>query len=126
MSVQFVTRGVGEAKTDVDRRTLMNELKLLGREFHDRTVVVGGRWGVRQVSVAGDGQGPLELDLEDMSLDEHGRASLGGLVRYVGEQPEYRNLSVADRAALIAWLLPSARPEALALAMAAVDARMTD
>ena len=107
----------------MDCRTLMKELKLFGRKFQDRTVVVGGRWGVRQVSLAGDLQGPLELDLEDMALDDLGRASLDGLVRYVGELPEYRNLSVADRAALVAWLLPSNRPDALALAMAAVDAR---
>lgn len=107
----------------MDCQALKNQLKLFGRKFDDRTVVVGGRWGVQQVSVAGDGQGPLELDLEDMELDDLGRASLDGLVRYVGEQPEYLTLSVADRAALIAWLLPSTRPEALALAMAAVDAR---
>ena len=44
-------------------------------------------------------------------------------LRTIGEQPEYLTLSVADRAALIAWLLPSTRPEALSLAMAAVDAR---
>ena len=109
----------------MDVRTLKNELKLFGRKFHDRTIVVGGRWGVLQVSVAGDGQGPLELDLEDMMLDGKGRASLDGLVSYVGEQPEYLTLSFADRAALIAWLLPNTRTEALALALAAVDARMT-
>lgn len=105
-------------------RTLKDQLKLFGRKFHDRTVLVGERWGVRQVSVAGDGLGALELDLEDMALDDLGRASLDGLVRYVGEQPEYLTLTVAGRAALVAWLLPSTRPEALALAMAAVDARI--
>lgn len=107
----------------MDVRTLKDQLTLFGRKFHDRNVVVGGRWGVHQVSVAGDLEGALELDLEDMELDDLGRASLDGLVRYVGEQPEYRNLSVGDRAALVAQLLPSTRPDALALAMAAVDAR---
>lgn len=107
----------------MDVRTLKDQLKLFGRKFHDRNVVVGGRWDVLQVSVAGDGLGALELDLVGMELDDLGRASLDGLMRYVSELPEYLILGVADRAALIELLLPSTRPEAFALAMAAVDAR---
>jgi hypothetical protein len=107
----------------MDVRTLKDQLKLFGRKFNDRSVVVGGRWDVVRVSVAGDLLGALELDLEGMELDDLGRASLDGLIRYVGELPEYLTLGVADRAGLIALLLPSTRSEALALAMAAVDAR---
>jgi hypothetical protein len=107
----------------MDVRTLKDQLKVFGRKFNDRNVVVGGRWDVQQVSVAGDGLGALELDLEGMELDNLGRASLDGLIRYVAELPEYRILAVVDRAALIAMLLPSTRTDALALATAAVDAR---
>lgn len=83
-SALLVARGVEEAKADMDCQTLKNQLKLFGRKFDDRTVVVGGSW-----------------------------TTLGERLWTVSW----------DRAALIAWLLPSTRPEALALAMAAVDAR---
>ena len=105
---------------------LVKDLRHLGRGVADRTVVIGGRWGISNISLAGDGLGPVELDLEDIGLDDQGRASLHGLAQYLGEQPEYRSLSTVERAILIAWLLPADREEALALAMAAVDERGRD
>lgn len=79
-------------------KELVHDLRELGRGAADRTVVVGGRWGISNISLAGDGLGPVELDLEDVGLDDQGRASLFALARYLGELPEYRNLSVAERA----------------------------
>lgn len=55
---------------------LVRDLLQLGQGAADRTVVVGGRWGISNVSLAGDGLGPVELDLEDVGLDDQGRASL--------------------------------------------------
>lgn len=105
---------------------LVRDLLQLGQGAADRTVVVGGRWGISNISLAGDGLGPVELDLEDVGLDDQERASLSGLARYLGELPEYRNLSEAKRAAVIGCLLPPVRDAAVALAMAAVDERRTD
>ncbi len=105
---------------------LVHDLLELGQGAAGRTVVVGGRWGISNISLAGDGLGPVELDLEDIGLGDQGRASLSALARYLGELPEYRNLSVAKRAAVMGYLLPPDRDEAVAVAISAVDQRRTD
>lgn len=87
-------------------RELVHDLLELGQGAADRTVVVGGRWGISNISIAGDGLGPVELDLEDIRLEDQGRASLSALARYLGQLPEYRNLSVAKRAVVVGSLLP--------------------
>ncbi len=115
--MRTISRTVGE---------LVRELRELGRGVADRSVVVGGRWGISNISLADDGLGPVELDLEDVGLDDQGRASISALARYVGELPEFRNLSVAKRAAVIGCLLPPDRDEAVAVANSAVDQRRTD
>lgn len=107
-------------------KELVHDLRELGRGAADRTVVVGGRWGISNISLAGDGLGPVELDLEDVGLDDQGRTSLSALARYLGELPEYRNLSVMKRAVVVGSLLPRDRDEATAVAMSAIDQRRTD
>lgn len=107
-------------------KELVHDLRELGRGAADRTVVVGGRWGISNISLAHDGLGPVELDLEDVGLDDQGRASLFALARYLGELPEYQNLSVAERAVVVGSLLPAHLDEATAVAMSAIDQRRTD
>ncbi len=107
-------------------KELVHDLRELGQGAADRTVVVGGGWGISNISLAGDGLGPVELELEDIRLDDQGRASLSALARYLGELPEYRNLSVAQRAVLVGLLLSPDRDEATAVAMSAIDQRRTE
>ena len=57
-------------------KELVHDLRDLGQGAADRTVVVGGRWGLSNISVASDGLGPVKLELEDVELDDQGSLCL--------------------------------------------------
>lgn len=77
---------------------LVHDLPELGQGAAGRTVVVGGRWGISNLSLAGDGLGPVELDLEDIGLGPRPRlldllircerelANLAALLRQDGDR----------------------------------------
>lgn len=105
-------------------RELIEHLRDFMPEYSDRNVLIGGRWGISELTGPGDNLGmAVEVNLEDVGIDDKGRASLFGLFRYLSEQPEYRDLPFGQRAQVLSLLLPMDSDQALALGMAAIERR---